>query len=39
MKTAIGVLNIVAGAVMVAIGVLTIAQRGHHRRRMRRRHF
>ena len=37
MKTAIGILNIVAGAALVAAGVLTIAQ--PRRTRWSRRHF
>ncbi len=39
MKTAIGIVTIVAGAALVAAGILTIAQPGHPRRPRRRRHF
>ncbi len=39
MKTAIGIVTIVAGAALVAAGVLTIAQPGYVRRVRRSRHF
>ena len=40
MKIAIGVLNVVAGAALLAAGVLTIVQPGRTRRAgRRRRHF